>query len=224
MTSGVSRTSWQYLAMKYRIIPVTPFQQNCSLVWDEQSRRGALIDPGGDGERLLQAVQQAGVTLERLLLTHGHLDHVGAAGELAAQLGIPIEGPQQEDEFWLRKLPEQAAMFGFPPTATFLPDRWLTDGDVVAVGGVQLEVIHCPGHTPGHVVFFQRAAQVAFVGDVLFKGSIGRTDFPRGDHDALIRSIRSRLFPLGDAVTFVPGHGPVSTFGRERASNPFVAD
>ena len=210
--------------MNYHIIPVTAFQQNCSLVWDEQTLQGALIDPGGDEEKLLAAAQQAGVTLTRLLLTHGHLDHVGAARTLADRLGIPVEGPQEEDRFWLEMLPDQASMFGFPETRAFLPDRWLNDGDSVQVGTLSLEVIHCPGHTPGHVVFHHAPSQTAFVGDVLFKGSIGRTDFPRGDHDALIRSIRKRLFPLGDAVTFVPGHGPISTFGRERLNNPFVAD
>lgn len=210
--------------MRYQIIPVTPFQQNCSLVWDEQTRRGALVDPGGDEERLLAAVRQADVTLEKVLLTHGHIDHAAAARTLADRLGIPVEGPQEEDAFWLQKLPDQAEMFGFPPAAPFVPDRWLHDGDRVTVGALALEVIHCPGHTPGHVVFFQREAQLAFVGDVLFRGSIGRSDFPRGDHATLIASIRRRLFPLGDEVTFVPGHGPISTFGRERLSNPYVAD
>lgn len=211
-------------AMNYRIIPVTPFQQNCSLVWDEQTMRGALVDPGGDAERLLAAVAKAGVTLERLLLTHGHIDHVGAAAQIATALGIPIEGPQQEDAFWLEQLPEQAAMFGFPALDSFTPQRWLNDGDTVGFGQVQLQVIHCPGHTPGHVVFYHAPTQVAFVGDVLFRGSIGRSDFPRGDHAQLIASIRERLFPLGDAVSFVPGHGPVSTFGHERFTNPYVAD
>lgn len=210
--------------MNYQIIPVTAFQQNCSLVWDEETMQGALIDPGGDAEKLLAAAQQAGITLTRLLLTHGHVDHAAAARTLADRLGIPVEGPQEEDAFLLESLGEQAAMFGLPPAAGFLPDRWLDDGDRIAIGNVTLTVIHCPGHTPGHVVFYQPEAQVAFVGDVLFKGSIGRTDFPRGDHDMLLGSIRRRLFPLGDAVTFVPGHGPVSTFGRERLSNPFVAD
>lgn len=220
----VSRTSWQCIVMNYRIIPVTPFQQNCSLIWDEQNMRGALVDPGGDAERLMQVVKQQGVTLERLLLTHGHIDHVGAAAEIAARLGIPIEGPQREDEFWLQQLPEQAAMFGFPAVAVFTPQRWLNDGDSVRVGELTLDVIHCPGHTPGHVVFHHAPSQLAFVGDVLFKGSVGRSDFPRGNHDQLITSIRQRLFPLGDAVTFVPGHGPLSTIGQERFSNPFVAD
>lgn len=210
--------------MNYRIIPVTAYQQNCSLVWCEQSLRGALIDPGGDAQRLLNAASQAGVTLEKVLLTHGHLDHVGAARTLADRLGIPVVGPQQEDAFWLQMLPEQSAMFGFPHTDAFMPDQWLQDGDRVSVGHIEFEVLHCPGHTPGHVVFFQREGRVAFVGDVLFRGSIGRSDFPRGDHDALIAAIRGRLFPLGDDVTFVPGHGPTSTFGHERRNNPFVAD
>lgn len=210
--------------MNYRIIPVTAFQQNCSLIWDEQTMQGALVDPGGDEDRLLAAAQQAGVTLTRLLLTHGHVDHVAAARVLADRLGIPVEGPQEEDRFWLEKLPEQAAMFGFPATTAFLPDRWLHDGDTVEVGRLTLHVIHCPGHTPGHVVFHHVPSQTAFVGDVLFRGAIGRTDFPRGDHAALIRAIRTRLFPLGDDVTFIPGHGPLSTFGHERLGNPFVAD
>lgn len=210
--------------MKYIIIPVTPFQQNCSLIWDEKTMRGALIDPGGDEERLLAAAGQEGVTLERLLLTHGHIDHVGAARTLADRLDIPLEGPQREDEFWLQSLPQQAAMFGLPTAKPFSPDHWLNDGDTVNVGELMIKVIHCPGHTPGHVVFYQQQAGVAFVGDVLFKGSVGRSDFPRGNHDTLIASIRNRLFPLGDEVIIVPGHGPISTLGEERRNNPFVAD
>ncbi|MCU0842164.1 MAG: MBL fold metallo-hydrolase [Thiobacillaceae bacterium] len=210
--------------MRFTVIPVTPYQQNCSLVWCEASGRAALIDPGGDAERLMAAVARHGLSLERLLLTHGHLDHVGAAATLAGHYGIPIEGPQLEDAFWLELLPEQARMFGFPPTAAFTPDRWLVDGDTVSVGDERLAVLHCPGHTPGHVVFFHERARLAFVGDVLFKGSIGRTDFPRGDHRALVAAVRQRLFPLGDDVRFVPGHGALSSFGEERRSNPFVGD
>lgn len=210
--------------LRCQIIPVTPFQQNCSLVWDAETRRGALIDAGGDVERLLAQVAHHGVTLEKLLVTHGHLDHASGVCELAERLGLPIEGPQEGDRFWIDALPEHAARYGFPPTRGFEPDRWLHDGDRVSVGGLRFDVVHCPGHTPGHVVFVDAAARLAFVGDVLFQGSIGRTDFPRGDHAALIRSIRDKLFPLGDDIRFVPGHGAMSTFGAERCSNPFVAD
>jgi len=210
--------------MKTLIIPVTPFDQNCSLIWCEQTLEAALVDPGGDADMLLDYVQENDLRLTRLLLTHGHLDHVGAAAELAAKLDIPIEGPQREDAFLLESLPQQSERFGFPHTPAFVPDRWLEQGDTVSVGNQVLEVLHCPGHTPGHVAFFHRASQTAFVGDVLFKGSIGRTDFPRGDYPALIRSIRERLFPLGDDVTFIPGHGPVSTFGYERLTNPYAGD
>ncbi|NCS66145.1 MAG: hypothetical protein COS39_02625 [Hydrogenophilales bacterium CG03_land_8_20_14_0_80_62_28] len=210
--------------MKQVIIPVTPFQQNCSLVWCQATRRAALIDPGGEPERLLAAVEQRGLTLERLLLTHGHLDHVGAAGVLAARLNIPIEGPNRDDAFLLDALPQQSALYGFPHIEAFHPGRWLVDGDTVTIGKVTFEVLHCPGHTPGHVVFFQRNARIAFVGDVLFKGAIGRTDFERGDYAALIRSIRGKLWPLGDDVVFVPGHGATSNFGWERRTNPFVGD
>ena len=207
--------------MEFTILPVTPYQQNCSLVWDAAGR-AALIDPGGEAERLLAEVAQRGLTLEKILLTHGHLDHVGAAVELRDALGIPIIGPQREEQFWLDLLPQQAELFGFPPAVAFTPDRWLEDGDRVEVGSLQMDVLHCPGHTPGHVVFFQPQARLAFVGDVLFKGSIGRTDFPRGDHAALLAAIREKLFPLGDDVRFVPGHGAMSTFGHERRENPFV--
>jgi len=207
--------------MEFTILPVTPYQQNCSLVWDEAGR-AALIDPGGEAERLLAEVALRGLTLESILLTHGHLDHVGAAVELRDALGIPIIGPQREEQFWLDLLPHQAELFGFPPALAFTPDRWLNEGDRVEVGSMRFDVLHCPGHTPGHVVFFQPDARIAFVGDVLFKGSIGRTDFPRGDHAALIHAIREKLFPLGDDVRFVPGHGAMSTFGHERRENPFV--
>ncbi len=210
--------------MPYQIIPVTPYAQNCSLVWCERTGAAALIDPGGDVDRLLAAIDQAGVRLEKLLLTHGHLDHVGGALELARGLGLPILGPHPADAFWLDALPRQAEMFGFPPAAAFAPDRWLEHGDHVELGETRLDVLHCPGHTPGHVVFFDAAARLAFVGDVLFRDSIGRTDFPRGNHADLIAAIRDRLFPLGDDVAFVPGHGPISTFGRERRLNPFVGE
>ncbi|MBL6751079.1 MAG: MBL fold metallo-hydrolase [Nevskia sp.] len=210
--------------MKCEIIPVTPFQQNCSLIWDTQSLRGALIDAGGEPERLLERARHHGVTLEKLLVTHGHLDHASAVRELADRLGLPIEGPHQDDAFWIDGLPEAASRYGFPPARSFTPGRWLQQGDTVTVGELRFEVLHCPGHTPGHVVFFHAPSRLAFVGDVLFQGSIGRTDFPRGNHEQLIASIRERLFPLGDDITFVPGHGPLSTFGRERQSNPYVSD
>jgi len=210
--------------MKFAIVPVTPFQQNCSILVDEATNRAAVVDPGGDLDRVLQALERTGATLEKILLTHGHLDHCAGAAELRRRTGVPIEGPQREDAFWIEQLPRAAAGYGFPPAEAFAPDRWLEDGDTVTVGGATLEVRHCPGHTPGHVIFYSEPARLAVVGDVLFAGSIGRTDFPRGDHAALIRSITGKLWPCGDDVTFIPGHGPVSTFGEERESNPFVSD
>jgi len=207
-----------------RIVPVTAFEQNCSVLWCEETRKAAVVDPGGDLERIIAAIEQLDVTVEKILLTHGHIDHVGAAAPLAQRLGVPIEGPQQEDRFWLEQLPKQSERFGLPEIAAFEPDRWLEDGDRTSVGNACFEVIHTPGHTPGHVVFFHRQQRLAFVGDVLFAGSIGRTDFPRGDYEALVYSIRNKLFPLGDDVIFVPGHGPTSSFGRERISNPYVGE
>ena len=212
------------MALQFHSVPVTPFQQNCTLLWCDDSLRAAVVDPGGDIERIMAAVEERGLKLEKILLTHGHLDHVGGTAPLARQLGIPVEGPHREDQFWIEQITTQAQMFGFPPVETFTPDRWLEDGDTVTVGDEVLEVVHCPGHTPGHVVFFHRPSNLALVGDVLFNGSIGRTDFPKSDHQALIDSITKKLWPLGDAVRFVPGHGPMSTFGQERQTNPFVAD
>lgn len=212
------------MSLQYRIIPVTPFQQNCSLIWCDQSLAAAVIDPGGDVARIEAAVAAAGVKLEKILLTHGHLDHVGGTAELAARHTLPIEGPQREDDFWISALTEQCRMFGFPKVEGFSPTRWLEHGEQVSVGKEVLDVIYTPGHTPGHVVFHSRSAGLAFVGDVLFAGSIGRTDFPRGDHATLLASIRERLWPLGDATRFVPGHGPMSSFGDERRHNPYVAD
>ncbi len=216
-------TSSSEAPLRAAIIPVTPLQQNCSLVWCSKTMRGALIDPGGDLDRLKDAVRRAGVTLEKILLTHGHIDHCGLAGELAKELSLPIEGPHEDDRFWIARLDDDQGRFGVP-AHTFEPTRWLEDGDIVSFGKVELEVIHCPGHTPGHVVFFHRPTRFAFVGDVLFAGSIGRTDFPLGNHQDLLDAITGKLWPLGDEVTFVPGHGPTSTFGRERQSNPFVSD
>ncbi len=210
--------------MKYQIIPVTPFEQNCSLLWCEETQRGALVDPGGDISRILRAVDGKGVTLEKILVTHGHVDHAGAVAELAARLSLPIEGPQREDQFWIDGMPQQSRMFGLASARAFTPDRWLEQGDEVGFGKVRLNVLHCPGHTPGHVVFFDQRSRLAIVGDVLFQGSIGRTDFPKGDYDTLISSIRNRLWPLGDDVVFIPGHGPISNFGVERRTNPFCGD
>lgn len=210
--------------MKIEVVPVTAFEQNCSILWCERSRRAAVVDPGGDLDRVLATVERHSLELEKILITHAHLDHAGATAELARRVSLPIEGPHEGDLFWIEQMPAQAKMFGFPPAERFSPSRWLQQGDEVTVGELKFEVRHCPGHTPGHVVFFQHEARFAIVGDVLFAGSIGRTDFPRGDHAALLRSIRENLFPLGDDVTFLPGHGPTSTFGAERRSNPFVAD
>ncbi|NMF89162.1 MBL fold metallo-hydrolase [Aromatoleum petrolei] len=210
--------------IQLRIVPVTPFEQNCSIVWCDRTMRGAVVDPGGDLERIRAAADKLGVTIEKLLITHGHIDHAGGTAKLARELGVPVEGPQEEDRFWIAGMPQQSKMFGFPDVEAFEPDRWLHDGDTVTVGEESFRVIHAPGHTPGHVVFFHADARLAIVGDVLFAGSIGRTDFPKGDHATLIHSIREKLFPLGDDVTFVPGHGPTSTFGDERQSNPYVGD
>ena len=209
--------------LRAAIITVTPYQQNCSLVWCTRTMRGALVDPGGDLDLIKGKVAQAGVTLEKILLTHGHADHCGQAGMLAKELALPIEGPHEDDRFWIARLEDDGPRFGIA-TKIFEPDRWLVEGDIVSFGELTLEVIHCPGHTPGHVVFFHRATQFAFVGDVLFAGSIGRTDFPMGNHQDLLDAITGKLWPLGDEVTFVPGHGQPSTFGRERQSNPFVSD
>jgi glyoxylase-like metal-dependent hydrolase (beta-lactamase superfamily II) len=210
--------------VKVAVIPVTPFQQNCSLLVDEATNKAAIVDPGGDLDRVLGALERSGAELEKILVTHGHIDHCGAVAELRRRTGVPVEGPQREDAFWIAQLASQGERFGFEGAEAFEPDRWLEQGDTVRVGSVVLEVRHCPGHTPGHVVFYSPADRIAIVGDVLFAGSVGRTDFPRGDPQALVRSIRENLFPLGDDVAFGPGHGPVSTFGAERESNPYVSD
>ncbi|MBI1188867.1 MAG: MBL fold metallo-hydrolase [Alphaproteobacteria bacterium] len=210
--------------MQALVMPVTAFQQNASLVWCTATLRGAFVDPGGEPDALLEAAKQAGVQLEKVLLTHGHLDHAGAAAELSERAGVPIEGPHKDEDWLLAELESHARRYGLVGARSCTPDRWLADGDNVSVGEARFDVIHCPGHTPGHVVFYQPETKFAFVGDVLFKGSIGRTDFPRGDHEALIGSIREKLFPLGDDVRFLPGHGPMSTFGWERKTNPYVSD
>ncbi|MEW6100285.1 MAG: MBL fold metallo-hydrolase [Pseudomonadota bacterium] len=208
--------------LRYHTLPVTAFQQNCSIVWCDETMKAAIIDPGGEVPRLLEVADRLGVQLEQIWLTHAHIDHAGGTARLARERQLSIVGPHPGDRFWIDALPQQGAMFGFPAAEAFEPDRWLADGDTVQIGQCTLQVRHCPGHTPGHVVFFSPEARRAFVGDVLFAGSIGRTDFPGGDYQTLIDSITQRLWPMGDDVVFIPGHGPESTFGRERRTNPFV--
>ena len=209
--------------MRYLIVPVTPFEQNCTIFWCENTRQAAVIDPGGDVERIVQALSDEGLTLAKILVTHGHIDHAGAVAALRERFPVPVGGPHEEDRFWIEGMPQQSRMFGFPDVQSFTPDRWLQDGDAVTFGEVTLEVLHCPGHTPGHVVFYHAPSHLAQVGDVLFQGAIGRTDFPRGDYNTLIASITGKLFPLGDDVQFIPGHGPMSDFGEERRYNPFLS-
>ncbi len=210
--------------MKCAIVPVTAYQQNCSILVCEETKKAAVVDPGGDLEKIERALQELGVELEKVLLTHGHMDHCAIADDVRKKYGVPIEGPHEDDRFWIEKLPKWCEMSGFPHADPFESDRWLNEGDTVQFGNQTLQVRHCPGHTPGHVIFFHPESKLAIVGDVLFQGSIGRTDFPRGDYDTLVASIREKLWPLGDDVAFVPGHGPTSTFGQERQTNPFVAD
>lgn len=210
--------------LQYQTVPVTPFAQNCSIVWCSETRKAAVIDPGGELDKLLKVVEQKGLTLEQIWLTHAHIDHAGGTAALAERLNLPIIGPHEGDQFWIDRLADQSRMFNFPESKPFTPTRWLNDGDTVQIGNSTLQVRHCPGHTPGHVVFYSAEAQRAFVGDVLFAGSIGRTDFPGGDHDTLIDSIRQRLWPMGNDTVFIPGHGPESNFGEERRRNPYVRD
>lgn len=212
------------MTIKCTIIPVTQYQQNCSVWVCTETNKAAVIDPGGDLDKVLGVIAEQGAELEKIFLTHGHLDHCSGSDELRTRTGVPIEGPQKEDAFWIDQLEEHCKMSGFPPANVFTPDRWLEQGDEVKFGNQTLHVSHCPGHTPGHVVFFHPEHKLAAVGDVLFQGSIGRTDFPRGDYDTLVNAIKTKLWPLGDDVTFIPGHGPTSTFGQERKTNAFVAD
>ena len=209
-------------ALKAAIIPVTGFEQNCALIWNEASKIGAVVDPGGDLDRIERGIKDAGIRIEKILLTHGHIDHAGGADELRARLGVKIEGPHVADKVLLDGLEKQGKLYGVSGMRNVTPDRWLDDGDTVEAGGHTFEIFHCPGHSPGSVVFFDRAQRFAIVGDVLFRGSIGRTDFPYGDHDALINAIHTKLFPLGDDVAFICGHGPPGQFGQERKTNPFL--
>lgn len=210
--------------MKYQMIPVTPFEQNCTVFWCEETGLAAVIDPGGDVDRIQAFLTAQSLSLAVILLTHGHIDHAGGTAALARLYpSAPVEGPHEADRYWIDGLAQQSRMFGFPAVEAFSPDRWLADGDAVHFGNVLLEVLHCPGHTPGHVVFFHRESGLVQVGDVLFQGSIGRTDFPGGDHDTLLASIKQKLFALGDEVDFIPGHGPMSTLGEERRYNPFLS-
>jgi len=206
------------------VLPVTPFAQNCSIIWCTETMKGAAVDPGGDLDKIVAILEEKGVTLEKILITHGHLDHAGGTAELAEKYNVPIEGPHKADLFIIEGLAKSADRFGFEGARTFTPDRWLEGGDTVQVGNLSFAVRHCPGHTPGHVIFYNDEAQMAFVGDVLFQGSIGRSDLPQGNHQQLVNSIREELWPLGEDITFVSGHGANSTFAFERKFNPFVAD
>jgi len=209
--------------LKATIIPVTPLQQNCTLFWCTTTKRAAVVDPGGDLPRIKDAIAQAGVTVEKILITNGHLDHCGGAAQLARELGVPIEGPHEADRFWIARLDEDARTWGVP-AEVFEPNRWLDEGQQVTVGELTLDVYLCPGHTPGHVVFHHPASKLAIVGDVIFQGSVGRTDFPLSDPQALITSIVTKLWPLGSETAFIPGHGKPSTFAHERQWNMFVSD
>ncbi|CAL1691543.1 Hydroxyacylglutathione hydrolase GloC [Brevundimonas subvibrioides] len=206
------------------VTPVTPLQQNCTTVWCTATMKAAVIDPGGSVDVVMAEVARRGLTLDQIWITHGHLDHAGGAAEMAEKSGAPIVGPHPADQFWIDGIPAQGQMYGLPGARTFVPTRWLDEGDTVELGETRWDVRHCPGHTPGHVIFYNAKARFAQVGDVLFKGSVGRTDFPQSDPDALVRSVVEKLWPLGDDVTFVPGHGPISTLGEERRTNPFVSD
>ena len=212
------------MSLSIAVVPVTAFEQNCTILMCDATREAAVVDPGGDLPRIKAQLEKMSAKPVKILLTHAHIDHAGGTAGLARDLGVPVIGPHKEDEFWIQSLPQQSMMFGFPQAESFTPDQWLNDGDTVSIGDITLQVIHAPGHTPGHVVFFEPESKTALVGDVIFNGSIGRTDFPKGSFDELVSSIRTKLFPLGDDVQFICGHGPNSTFGHERQHNPFVSD
>lgn len=204
------------------IIPVTPFQQNCTIMFDDETKRGVVVDPGGNVEHIVAAIRENGITIEAIWITHGHLDHAGGAMELKEELGVDIIGPHEADKILLDNIELSAQNYGIGGMRNCTPDCYLSEGEVVSFSGHEFEVLHCPGHAPGHVVFYNRAAKFAHVGDVLFQGSVGRTDLPGGDHEALIRSINEKLLPLGDEIGFICGHGPGSRFGDERRTNPFL--
>lgn len=223
MTDKAQSANRPQPSIKAAIVPVTPFEQNCTLIWDEATKLGSVVDPGGDVPVIQEAIKEVGLKVEKILLTHGHLDHVGGAAELAKALGVKVEGPHLADKFLMEGVEKQARSYGLAGLADATSDRWLAEGDALTIGGHAFEIFHCPGHSPGSLVYVSRAQRFALVGDVLFRGSIGRTDFPYGNHDQLIGAIKAKLLPLGDDITFVCGHGPASTFGEERRTNPFIA-
>lgn len=210
--------------MKYMIIPVTPFMQNCHIIWDENTLEAVIVDPGGEAEKLIAAIESRDLKLTKILLTHGHSDHIGASATISKHFSVPIYGPQKEDAFWIENLAQQNAMFNIGDCPDFTPDYWLEEGQTVTCGGLSFDVLHCPGHTPGHIIFVNHADKLISMGDVLFKGGVGRSDFPRGDHQALISSIKNKVLLLGDEYQFIPGHGPMSDLGYERKTNPFLQD
>ena len=212
------------MSLRVEVVQVTPFKQNCSIIWCNETRIGAIIDPGGDIEKISAVIDKHNVSIEKILLTHGHLDHAGGASPLSRRLNVPVVGPHRDDLFWLEGIEQQGRNYGFGVVENCMPDQWLNEGEKITVGNQLLEVLHCPGHTPGHLVFYHRESALAFVGDVIFKGSIGRTDFPKGDYDTLIESITVKLWPLGEETRFVSGHGPISDFKAERRTNAFVSD
>ena len=209
-------------SMKIIVIPVTPYEQNCSLIICEETQKAAIVDPGGDVEHILAIVKQHAVTVDKVLLTHGHLDHVGGTEAVAKTLNVPIIGPEKEDLFWMEQLEAQSQRFGFPLHTSFMPTAWLEENEIVEVGNIKLKVLHIPGHTPGHVALLDEKTQQVIVGDILFNGGIGRSDFPRGNQFELVKGIKKKLLTLAPETIVYPGHGPTTTIGREKVSNPFL--